>query len=442
MQILTGKELLPHLSQIRKDTPAFLYTCAQRYGDLVGFALGKAKVFFINHPDLIRRVLQDNHYNYSKDTIQYNTLATVTGRGLLTSDGEDWLRHRRMEQPAFARSRLASLDQVILPAVEAMLSRWQQLPPGNELDIDREMMAVTLEIVGKSLFSIDLRTDAPRLTGAVLTALDHVIYRAQNPFALPDWAPTPRNLAFKRALRQLDQAVFDIVAARRNGEPKDDLLGMLLAAQDEASGTALSNQQVRDEIITLLIAGHETVASALTWSWFLLAQHPEIGEALRAEVAQVAAQRLPTYMDLERLTLTGQVFSEALRLYPPAWLITRKAVGEDTLDGHTIPAGSLIVISPYVVHRHPQFWEQPETFSPQRFGEGGQKSVPRYAYIPFGGGPRLCIGNHFAIIEGVLILAAVSQRFRLGLPEHNSVKVDALVTLRPHGGLPMHLTAV
>ncbi|MEN4011768.1 MAG: cytochrome P450 [Chloroflexota bacterium] len=441
MQLLTGKDLLPHLSQILKDTPGFLYTCAQRYGDLVGFALGKTKVFFVNHPDLIRRVLQDNHYNYSKDTIQYNTLATVTGRGLLTSDGEDWLRHRRMEQPAFSRSRLANLDQVILPAVEAMLNRWQQLPPGSEVDIDREMMAVTLEVVGKSLFSIDLRTDAPRLTSAVLTALDHVIYRAQNPFALPDWLPTPRNRAFNRALRQLDRAVFDIVAARRGSEPQDDLLGMLLAARDETGSLALNDQQVRDEVITLLIAGHETVASALTWSWLLLAQHAEIAEQVRAEVAQVAAGRTPAHADLERLTLTGQVFSEALRLYPPAWLITRKAIGEDMLGGQTIPAGALIVISPYVIHRHPQFWEQPELFLPQRFGEGREKNVPRYAYIPFGGGPRLCIGNHFAIIEGVLILAAISQRFRLELPEHSQVKVDPLVTLRPHGGLPMRLIA-
>lgn len=442
MHILTGKELLPHLNQIRKDTPGFLHTCAQRYGDLVGFALGKTKVFFINHPDLIRRVLQDNHYNYSKDTIQYNTLATVTGRGLLTSDGEDWLRHRRMEQPAFSRTRLANLDQVILPAVEAMLDRWQHLLPGSEVDIDREMMAVTLEIVGKALFSIDLRTNAPRLTSAVLTALDHVIYKAQNPFALPDWFPTPQNLAFKRALRQLDQAVLDIVAARRSGEPKDDLLGMLLAAQDEASGMSLTDQQVRDEMITLLIAGHETVASALTWSWYLLAQHPQIGEKMRAEVLKVAETRMPVYADLERLSLTSQVFSEALRLYPPAWLITRKAVSEDTLDGQNIPAGALIVISPYVIHRHPQFWEQPEAFCPQRFAEGREKNVPRYAYIPFGGGPRLCIGNHFAVIEGVLILAAVSQRFRLELPEHSQVKADPLVTLRPHGGLPMRLIAV
>ncbi|GIV65629.1 MAG: cytochrome P450 [Chloroflexota bacterium] len=444
MQVLSGKDLLPHLSKIRKDTPGFLLECSRRYGDLVGFAVGGVKVFFINHPDFIRRVLQDNHHNYSKDTIQYNTLATITGRGLLTSDGEEWLRHRRLEQPAFSRSRLAALDQVIAPALEAMLKRWEQQPEDAVLDIDREMMAVTLEIVGQSLFSIDLRTDAPRLTQAVLTALDHVIYRAQNPFAPPDWLPIPQNIAFRKALRQLDQAVYEIMEnRRRSGEIRDDLLAMLMNARDEeGKGSALTDQQIRDEIITLLIAGHETVASALTWSWYLLAQHPSIWEQMRAEVAQLPDDRLPCYPDLERLPFTAAVFSEALRLYPPAWLITRKAIGEDELNGYKISPGSLMVISPYVVHRHPQYWEDAEAFLPQRFTNGRERAIPRFAYIPFGGGPRLCIGNNFAMIEGVLILAGVTQHYRLELATANPVLADPLVTLRPHHGLPMRLRRV
>ena len=273
----------------------------------MGFKVGKTRFFFINHPDLIRHVLQDHHRNYSKDTIQYNTLATITGRGLLTSDGEEWLRHRRMEQPAFARPRLANLDRVITPAVEAMLERWGRLADGEVLDVDREMMALTLEIVGQALFSIDLRQDAPRLTGAVLTALDHVIYRAQNPFAPPDWLPIPQNLSFRKALRQLDEAVFEIMEnRRRSGEKYDDLLGMLMDARDEESGGAeLTEQQIRDEIITLLIAGHETVASALTWSWYLLAQHPAVWEEMRREVEKLPAGRMPQVADLECLPLTA-----------------------------------------------------------------------------------------------------------------------------------------
>lgn len=441
MRTISGRELLPYLGQIRTDTPGFLEECARRYGDLVCFSVGGLKVFFINHPDLIRKVLQDNHHNYSKDTIQYNTLATITGRGLLTSDGEDWLRHRRLQQPAFSRSRLAVLDQVIAPAAEAMLANWARLPSGQVLDIDREMMQVTLEVVGKALFSIDLRTQAPRLTSAVLTALDHVIFRAQNPFALPDWAPIPRNLAFRRALKMLDGAVYEIMQERKQAaDPGNDLLGMLLSAHDETSGQMLTDLQVRDEIITILIAGHETVASALTWSWYLLAQHPGTYLRLRAEVAGLPAGRLPAYQDLENLPFTTQVFSEALRLYPPAWLITRKAIGEDHFGDYPIPAGSLIVISPYVIHRHPQFWTAASSFQPQRFSEQYEKTWPRYAYIPFGGGPRLCIGNHFALIEGALILAAVTQRYRLALDEGQQVRVDPLVTLRPHHGLPMRLS--
>ncbi len=371
-------------------------------------------------------------------------LATITGRGLLTSDGEEWLRHRRLEQPAFSRSRLAALDQVIAPALEAMLKRWEQQPEDAVLDIDREMMAVTLEIVGQSLFSIDLRTDAPRLTQAVLTALDHVIYRAQNPFAPPDWLPIPQNIAFRKALRQLDQAVYEIMEnRRRSGEIRDDLLAMLMNARDEeGKGSALTDQQIRDEIITLLIAGHETVASALTWSWYLLAQHPSIWEQMRAEVAQLPDDRLPCYPDLERLPFTAAVFSEALRLYPPAWLITRNAIGEDELNGYKISPGSLMVISPYVVHRHPQYWEDAEAFLPQRFTNGRERAIPRFAYIPFGGGPRLCIGNNFAMIEGVLILAGVTQHYRLELATANPVLADPLVTLRPHHGLPMRLRRV
>jgi len=218
---------------------------------------------------------------------------------------------------------------------------------------------------------------------------------------------------------------------------------MLLNARDEESHSGgLTDRQIRDEIITLLIAGHETVASALTWSWYLLAQHPQVWEQMREEVARLPADRLPCYPDLERLLFTAAVFSEALRLYPPAWLITRKALGEDVFDGQTIPAGALIVISPYVIHRHPQFWEDAEAFLPQRFTDGNERKIPRYAYIPFGGGPRLCIGNNFALIEGVLILAAVTQHYRLELATHEPVQVDPLVTLRPHDGLPMRLRKV
>lgn len=438
MYTYTGRDLLPHLRQIFTDTPGFLRQAAQTHGDLVAFKVGGIQVYLVNHPDAIRRVLQDNHRNYSKDTIQYNTLAAVTGRGLLTSDGDQWFRNRRLEQPAFSRPRLANLDEIIHPALTAMLSRWSE-QAGAVLDIDREMMAVTLEIVGKALFSFDLRTQAPRLTAAVLTALDHVIYKAQKMITPPDWVPTAHNLAFKRALRELDAAVFEVlVERRRQGSAGGDLLDMLLAARDEETGLGLSDAQLRDEIITLLIAGHETVASALTWSFYLLAQHPQQQAQLEQEADSLGG-RLPGYADLDALPFAQQVFSEALRLYPPAWLITRKAIGADTLCAETIPAGALLVISPYVIHRHPEYWPQADQFVPERFAEA-ERSWPRYAYVPFGGGPRLCIGNHFAQIEAVQILAAVTQRFHLSLESDQTILADPLVTLRPRGGMPMRIS--
>lgn len=436
---LNGLQLLPRLRQIQQDTLGFLLDCADHFGDLVYFQVGRQPVFFINHPDYIRHVLQDNNRNYSKDTIQYNSLAKITGRGLLTSDGSLWLRQRRLEQPAFARPRLMALDQVIVPATRAMLDRWQTAAgKGEAVDVDGEMMRLTLEIVGKALFSIDLSRQAQELTGAVLTTLDHIVHLARNPLSPPEFIPTPRNLRFRRALRTLDAAVYAMMAGRRQaGQPGEDMLGMLLQARDSESGRPMSDQQIRDEIITLLIAGHETVASALTWSWYLLALTPGVWQNLRAEVEGTLSNRLPGSADLDRLSYTGQVFSEALRLYPPAWLITRRAIAADELRGYPIPPGALMIISPYVIHRHPGFWPQPEEFAPERFSEEAEARQPRYAYIPFGGGPRLCIGSNFARVEGKLILAMVTQRFRLELLPEAQVQVDALVTLRPHGGLEM-----
>lgn len=437
---ITGAQLLPQLRRVQRDTLGFLLETAQR-GDLVRFDLRTTVAYLVNHPDAVRHILQDNHKNYDKDTMQYNALATITGRGLLTSDGAFWFRQRRLAQPAFARPRLQGLDGVVVPAVEKMLARWEQAARRGELvDVDGEMMRTTLEVVGKALFSIDLSAEAHTLTAAVLTVLDAIVHRARNPLSLPSWMPTPYNVRFRRALRTLDEAVYALIAARRqSGESGDDLLGMLLRARDEESGEPMSEQQVRDEIITLLIAGHETVASALTWAWYLLAQYPDCWHRLRQEVQTVLGERLPTSADLPHLPYTAQVFSETLRLYPPAWLITRRALDADEVCGYRIPPRALMILSPYVLHRQTQFWPDPLAFRPERFAPDAEGERPRYAYIPFGGGPRLCIGNNFAAAEAQLFLAMVTRRFRLEIPAGRAVTVDALVTLRPRGGLHMQV---
>ncbi|NPV76675.1 MAG: cytochrome P450 [Anaerolineae bacterium] len=441
---LKGHQLLPHLREMQRNPLSFLMRLQESFGDVVFFEAGKRRACWINHPEGIKRVLQDNSGNYTKDTIQYNMLSTITGKGLLTSDGPLWFRQRRLEQPAFSRQRLAALDQIVLPAVDRLLERWQTAAQNSALlDVDSEMMRLTLEVVGKALFSIDLSDSASRLTAATLTVLDDIVHRVRHPIGLPRFFPTPRNLKFHAALSTLDATIYNLIAERRqNHQRSEDMLGILLTARDEETGQPMSEKQIRDEVITLLIAGHETVASALTWGWYLLAENPLVWERMRAEIAQVLNRRPPKTDDLQDLVYTGWVFDETLRLYPPAWLITRKATQTDEILGYRVDPETLIILSPYTIHRHPKFWEEPGRFAPIRFSPGHEAKRPRYAYIPFGGGPRLCIGNNFALTEARLVLARIAQHFRLFLPESAEIKMDALVTLRPHGGLPMRVDSL
>jgi cytochrome P450 len=431
----TPRELLPKLRRLQQDPLSFLLELTGEYGPFARIPVPGLQVFHIAQPQAVKRVLQDNAKNYSKRTLQFTNLALVTGQGLLTSDGEFWLRQRRMVQPAFHRRRIAGFGQAMTAAALGMLERWRA-KENQALDIDHEMMEMTLEIVGLTLFSSDFSASAKRMVEATLTTLDFVMHKAQNPFGPPVWLPTARNRRFRRALEVLDEAVYGLIAERKAAkQPHDDLLSMLLEARDE-TGAPMSLKQLRDELITLIIAGHETVASALTWTWHLLAQHPEAEAKLHAELEEVLAGRTPSVEDLPELPYTRAVFEEALRLYPPAWLITRRAIGPDRIGPYAIPKGSLLVISPYIVHRQPEVWSEAERFRPERFLEG---SPARYAYIPFGGGPRLCIGNSFALVEGQLILATVAQRYRLRHASPEAVAVAPLVTIRPRGGLWMRL---
>lgn len=418
-----------------------LVKIARTYGDAFQYPVGFWTIYFLNHPDHIRHVLQENNKNYSKETFQYNLLGTIAGRGLLTNDGDSWLHQRRLAQPAFHRERLVQLGADMVAVTARMAERWEGLAErGNPFDVDAEMMALTLNIVGQSLFGVDFTQAADDLVAAVVTTLDHVIYRALNPFALPNQIPTPRNRRFIAARRRLDDAIFALIAHRRaHPAPHNDLLEMLISAQDEETGAKMNDAQLRDEIITLIIAGHETVASALTWSWYFLAKYPHVLRALQAELDAVLGGRLPTVADLPRLTYTRMVFEETIRVYPPAWIMTRRALKRDTVGGYTLPANALVVISPYVTHRHPELWEHPEGFDPERFSPDLQASRPRFAYFPFGGGPRLCIGNQYSYMEAQLVLATLAQRFTLTLLPGNPVTVQPLVTLRPKDGILMHL---
>jgi cytochrome P450 len=434
------RALLNRLPELRANPLKFIQQAINTYGDLVHFRLGGLHAFLVNHPDAIQHILQENNRSYTKDTLQYNALAAVTGKGLLTSDGETWLAHRRLMQPAFSRPRIYNFGPQMVAAAENMLDGWQAAAGNAQpLDVDQAMMRLALEILGKAVLGVDLEREAPALTEAVTIVLDHVVEQLKSPPAIPHFIPTRANRRYRSALGTLDQAVLEIIAAHRQ-EPhstQGDLLDLMIQAGNTPGHPALNARQLRDEIVTILIAGHETVASALTWACFLLSQNPAAAARLRKELHQVLGGRRPEVADLPALTYTRRVFDEALRLYPPAWLITRKCVMADHIDGHAIPAGSLMVIGVAAVQRHPAFWPNPDCFDPDRFLPEQSAGRPHFAYLPFGGGPRLCIGNTFALTEAPLVLAAIYQRFRLELVPGTPVEALPLVTQRPSNGLPM-----
>lgn len=433
-------ELLPKIGLIQAHPLQFLLNLYQTYGPIARFQAFSTPVIHVAHPDALKYILQDNHRNYSKDTLQYNSLSIITGKGLLTNDGTDWLRQRRLAQPAFARDKLSGLDKIVVPSTEAFIHHWENLRENSVIDMDAEMIRLTLEIVGKALFSIDLSKEAPHLTNAVMTTLDYIVFRVKTLTLIPVSLPLPRNQSFKKALKTLEDAVDRIIQRRRKeGKLGEDLLGIFLQAKDAENGKGMSDRQIRDEVMTMLIAGHETVASALTWTWYLLATHPKIEKRLFEEAHGVLRGNPPAVRDLENLPYTSQVFTEALRLYPPAWLITRKAIDDDNILGYFIPAGSILVISPYVIHRLNEYWESPTAFIPERFEQDPNGNSHRFTFIPFGAGPRLCIGNQFATIEARLILSTIIQVLRFQPPDQPP-EVEALVTLRPRQG--MHLRPV
>ncbi len=427
------RALLRDLPTLRDDPLGFFVDLERRYGPVARLPFGPGRfAFLLSDPGAIQHVLQDQARRYTKRTFQYTTLSLVTGQGLLTSDGPVWLRQRRLMQPAFHRERLTGFTAPMNAAAAGLAERWSVAPDGQRVDVDRAMLALSLEIVGTTFFTTDLRADAPQLVSAVITALDHVIARSRNPFAPPIWLPTPANRAFKRAVGALDDAVTRLIAERRAGPPRPDLLQTLLDTRDE-DGRPMQPRLLRDELVTLIVAGHETVASALTWAWALLAQHPAAADRLALE-ADAAASAGP--LDPRDLPFATAVFDEALRLYPPAWLITRQAAEDDDIEGLRVPAGSLVIVSPYVVQRRAALWPEPDRFRPERFLEAAPQ---RFAYLPFGAGPRLCIGQGFARLEGPLILANLARRVRLST-ESALPAIEPLVTLRPHGGLHLHVT--
>lgn len=435
-----GPDMLRAFGAIRRNPLAYLESAWRRYGDVVQFPIPMPPSYLVNDPEAVRRVLVTNSRGYGKRTIQYRSLSLVTGEGLLVADTDAWRRQRPLVQPAFHHETLDQIVSHVDTAVQRLTRDWQALPDGAVVDVDTAMMTTALEVVGHALFGTDLSADAERLAEATLTALEVVVARARVPITPPSWVPTPANRRLQGAVRELDAAVARMISERRRQkqETPQDMLDLLLAARDD-EGRGLTPVEVRDQIVTFIVAGHETVASALSWAWALLAEYPDVQRALQQESDDVLAGRAPTFADYANLPYARAVLDEVMRLYPPAWLVTRRSLAPDVLGGRDIPEGAILILSPWLLHRHPDVWRDPERFDPTRFLDG---SADRTAFIPFGAGPRQCIGRDFAYVEGVLILAALAGRFEMAFPEGGRrPKADPLVTVRPVGGVPLRVTS-
>lgn len=417
----------------RRDALGFMERLAREHGDVAGARFGPRRVTLLSHPERVREVLVARHRDFIK-SYALQRARVLLGEGLLTSEEPLHLRQRRLAQPAFHRERIAAYAAVMVEHAERASASWSD---GAEVDVAREMNRLTLKIAGETLFGADVGGEAEQISGALTDALS-LYKRITNPLGLLlDRLPTPGTLRMRRARERLDATIYRMVAERRaSGEDRGDLLSMLLLAQDEeGDGGGMSDLQLRDEALTLFLAGHETTANALSWTWYLLARSPEAEARLHQELDAVLGGRAPEPDDLRALPYTRAVLAESMRIFPPAYVVGREPVVDYEVEGYVAPAGSIVLMSPWVIHRDPRWWEEPLRFDPGRWTPGLEERLPRFAYFPFGGGPRKCIGEGFAWTEGVLVLAALARRWRVRLVPGHPVEMLPQITLRPRHGI-------
>jgi cytochrome P450 len=405
---------------------------------VVRFTAGPVVLHLVTDPGSVQQVMQTHNKNYTKQTKGFDTLRLLLGNGLLTSEGEYWLRQRRIAQPGFHRERITGFAQTMLRCTDEHLAGWETRI-GEEVDVHAEMMKLTLRMASLTLMSADTQGQADEVGRALTVALTFANKQITRALPYMPRLPTAENRRLLEARGTLDRVINDIIAARRAGTDADDLLSMLMHARDEETGETMSDLQLRDELMTLFLAGHETTANALTWAFMLLSQYPAEARLVTAEVQSVLGDRPPTVGDLMKLPRLKRFIDEVLRLYPPAWSIGRAAAEDDELMGFHIPGGSTLIVNPFVTHRNPDVWHNPEGFDPDRFLPERVEKLPRFAYFPFGGGPRICIGAAFAQMELQIVLARTIQKLSLTLRPGHRAALDPVITLRPHGALPMRL---
>jgi cytochrome P450 len=429
------------LSVLRHGIFPVLERSWRTHGDTFRITLGPKRMVVIVHPDDVEKVLISERDKFFKGA-SYDFFRVLVGDGMVTNEGEKWRVRRRVAQPSFNKGTVAALAGKMTAATETMLASWApKLQVGTEFDIYEELLALTMWIIGDTLFSLDLRGAIDRSAEAFTVALDELSARGNEMLRVPMSWPTPGNRRLKQALQTLDDTVYGIVRGRRaSGERPDDLLSALLAGHDE-HGRPLDDKALRDEVITFFLAGHETTALALSWTWFMLATHPDIQDKLVAEVDEVLAGRTPTADDLQRMPYTRMVLQEALRLYAPTWSGARDVVAPAQLGGYEVAPGDIVMYLPYFTHRHHEFWDAPEEVRPERFAPEAVQGRHKGAYLPFSAGPRMCIGNHFSLMEGALILAMICQRYRFSLSPRARIEPQFQITMRPKYGVLLRVDA-
>lgn len=424
------------LHDFQKNPLKFLTSLTETYGSVTTFRLGPFQRFFlVNDPDFIKEVLVTKQRSFIKSR-DIQSLKAIVGNGLLTSEKDFHLKQRRMIQPAFTKSHITSYAQDMIDTTDKYISRW---PGKEERDVSDDMLNIALGIISKTMFGMEFDEGASVIGTPMEEVMNTAVRRMRSIFPLPLWVPVKKNRKFKNAVKELDKVLFRLIGERKETSVEhEDLLGVLMRAKDEASGLNMDDDQLRDELMTIFLAGHETTANALTWTLYVLSQHPEIQEKLEEEINSISDGDPLQPEHFQRLTYTQHVISESLRLFPPAYVIGRQADEDTEINGYSIKKGDTILLSQYVMQRNPLYYENPNDFRPERFQNDFLKSIPEYAYFPFGGGPRVCIGNHFAFMEAVLVLACMCRQFTfIPSPNQKEIKPQPLITLRPKHGLKL-----
>jgi cytochrome P450 len=428
-----GQAIMGVMREFNRDSLSFIERCAREYGDIVWMRFLYVPAIFLFHPDDIEYVLATNPRNFIKSmSLRSNFFQRLVGNGLLTSQGEEWKRQRRLSSPAFHRERVASYASIMTDYTKRLISKWQ---PGKQRDIHRDMMRLTLEIVVRCLFSADVSNDVDDVGATLKELVQPFASQATLKWILDNRLPTPAHFRFHALAKKIDDVVYRIIAERRaSRKDAGDLLSMLLAAHDE-DGSQMTDRQLRDEVMTLFLAGHETTALTLAWSWYLLGRHPEVEKQFHAELNEVLGDRHPSFSDLPRLRLTEQIAKECMRLYPPAYGLGREAIHDCEIGGYHVPKGTQVFMFQWATQRDARFYDEPLSFKPERWTNEFSERLPKYAYFPFGGGPRVCIGASFAMMEIVLVLATIGQKFRLALADDHPVEIFPAMSLRPKEGI-------